>query len=303
VTWIRRFILFHGKRHPEDMGEAEIGRFLTSLAKVSRVSASTQNQALAALLFLYREVLERDVQMLQDVVRAKNRPRIPVVLSRREVSAVLSRLRDVRGPVGIMASLMYGAGLRLMECCRLRVKDVDLSRRQVFVRDGKGRKDRVTVLPQALVQPLTHHLNRVRRQHEEDVLRGAGFVELPHALARKYPNAARAWGWQWIFPATRTYWDTETSRARRHHLHQSVVQRAVKEAVRAAGIHKPAGCHTLRHSFATHLMERGTDIRSVQDLLGHEQLNTTMIYTHVIKGGGRGVVSPLDPLLEDDEVL
>ena len=297
VSWIRRFILFHGKKHPAEMGKVEITQFLTSLANERNVSASTQNQAFAALLFLYRCVLEQDVGLLQGIVRAKQPIRLPVVLSRREVDAILAQLQ---GTVWLMSSLMYGSGLRLMECCRLRVKDVDLVRREITVRDGKGRKDRVTVIPQCLVKPLEAHLRKVRHQHEQDVRRGAGYVELPYALARKYPNAAREWPWQWVFPATRTYVDPETGNRRRHHLHQSVVQRDFKIAVRLARITKPVTCHTLRHAFATHLLATGYDIRTVQELLGHEDVSTTMIYTHVLNRGGRGVVSPLDPQPFDD---
>ena len=259
VAWIRKFILFHGKRHPAEMGAPEITLFLTSLATERRVSASTQNQAFAALLFLYRNALSQDLGLLQGVVRAKGALRLPVVLSRREVAAILSRLR---GTVWLMASLLYGSGLRLMECARLRVKDIDLSRREITVRDGKGQKDRVTIVPAKLARPLAEHLGRVRLQHDADVRDGAGYVELPYALARKYPNAAGEWGWQWVFPATRIYVDRETGRRRRHHLHESVVQR-VKEAVRAAGVSKPASCHSLRHAFATHLLENGYDIRTV----------------------------------------
>jgi integron integrase len=291
VAWIRKYIFFHGKRHPAEMGGPEVTRFLTSLATRRSVSASTQNQALAALLFLYRAVLGHDLESLQGVVRAKGPLRLPVVLSRSEVAAVLERLR---GTVWLMASLMYGSGLRLMECARLRVKDVDLPRQEITVRDGKGQKDRVTVFPAKLAGPLVEHLRRVRRQHEKDVRNGAGYVELPFALARKYPNAAREWAWQWIFPATRTYVDRETGRRRRHHLHETAVQRAVKEAVRAAGITKPATCHSLRHAFATHLLGMGYDIRTIQELLGHQDVSTTMIYTHVLNRGGRGVKSPLD---------
>ncbi len=293
VAWIRRFILYHGKRHPAEMGTPEITQFLTGLATRRKVSASTQNQAFAALLFLYRNVLGQDLGSLQGVVRAKGPLRLPVVLSRREVSAILGRLR---GTVWVMASLMYGSGLRLMECARLRVKDMDLSRREIIVRDGKGQKDRVTIIAAKLVKPLTEHLHRVRLQHDADVRNGSGYVELPYALATKYPNAAREWAWQWVFPATRIYVDRETGRRRRHHLHESVVQRSVKEAVRAAGISKPASCHSLRHAFATHLLESGYDIRIIQELLGHKDVSTTMIYTHVLNRGGRGVVSPLDPL-------
>jgi integron integrase len=290
VSWIRRFIVFHGKKHPAEMGEREVAQFLTSLASKARVSASTQNQALAAILFLYRDVLDQKLELIQGVVRAKERIRLPVVLTRREVAAILGRLR---GTVWLMASLMYGSGLRLMECCRLRVKDLDLSRREITVRDGKGQKDRVTVIPERLLQPLKEHLRRVRLQHQHDVRRGAGYVELPYALARKYPSA---WPWQWVYPATRTYVDPETRRRRRHHLHESVVQRAFKEAVRAADVCRPATCHTLRSAFATHLLESGYDIRTIQELLGHKDVSTTMIYTHVLNRGGRGVVSPLDPL-------
>jgi integron integrase len=291
AAWIRKYIVFHGKRHPSEMGDSEVTQFLTNLATRRRVSASTQNQALAALLFLYRSVLRQDLPWLEGVVRAKVPLRVPVVLSRREVAAILKRLR---GTVWLMASLMYGSGLRLMECARLRVKDVDVPRREITVRDGKGQKDRVTVLPAKLAAPLAEHLRRVRMRHEADMRNGAGYVELPFALARKYPNAAREWGWQWVFPATRIYVDPESSRRRRHHLHETVVQRAVKEAVRAAGITKPATCHSLRHAFATHLLERGQDIRTIQELLGHRDLNTTMIYTHALNRGGRGVKSPLD---------
>ncbi len=277
VSWIRRFIVFHGKKHPAEMGEREVAQFLTSLATRRRVSASTQNQALAAILFLYHDVLDQKLELIQGVVRAKERIRLPVVLTRREVAAVLGRLRGT-GTVWLMASLMYGSGLRLMECCRLRVKDVDLSRREITVRDGKGQKDRVTVIPERLVRPLEEHLRRMRLQHAEDIRRGAGYVELPYALARKYPNAARDWPWQWVYPATRTYVDPDTRRRRRHHLHQSVVQRAFKEAVRSAKLSKPATCHTLRSAFATHLLERGYDIRTIQELLGHKDVSTTMIY-------------------------
>jgi integron integrase len=291
VGWIRRFILFHGKRHPDELGEAEVTRFLSSLATDRHVSASTQNQALSAVLFLYVDVLGRRLAWLGRVVRAQRPVRVPVVLSRGEVAGVLTRLH---GDCGLMASLMYGSGLRLSECAQLRVKDVDLERRELVVRDGKGRKDRVTLLPDSLRRPLAAHLARVHEQHRRDLRAGRGRVALPDALRVKHPAAAGEWAWQWVFPATRFYVDRETGEVRRHHLHESVVQRAVKEAVRAAGLGKAASCHTFRHSFATHLLESGYDIRTIQELLGHRDVATTMIYTHVLNRLGRGVRSPLD---------
>ena len=294
VHWIKRYIFFHGKRHPAEMGAAEVAAFLTSLAVQGKVAASTQNQALSALLFLYREVLGIDLPWLDEVVRAKRPLHLPVVLTREEVRAVLQRLDGVPR---LMAVLLYGAGLRLLECCRLRVKDVDFAPNQLTVRDGKGHKDRVTMLPAAVKADLLAHLERVRRQHEDDLRHGAGWVELPGALLRKYPDAGRAWGWQWVFPATRIYVDRVTSQHRPHHLHESVLQRAVKDAVRSAGIAKPATCHTFRHSFATHLLEDSHDIRTVQELLGHRDVSTTMIYTHVLNRGPAGVRSPADRML------
>ncbi len=291
VGWIRRFVLFHGKRHPATLGAAEVTAFLSHLAVRRRVSASTQNQALCALLFLYREVLEMDLPWLDELVRAKRPQRVPVVLDRAEVRALLAHLH---GTPWLVASLLYGAGLRLLEAMRLRVKDVDFQRREIVVRDGKGAKDRRTLLPGSVRRPLAEHLRRVRRQHVADLATGRGEAPLPVSLARKYPAAGREWGWQWVFPATRHYRDPATGRRRRHHLHESVVQRAVKRAAREAGLVKPATCHTLRHSFATHLLEAGYDIRTIQELLGHRDVSTTMIYTHVLNRGGRGVRSPLD---------
>jgi integron integrase len=291
LAWIRRFIFFHGKRHPAEMGAPEITKFLSSLAVEGNVAASTQNQALSALLFLYRDVLEQDLPWLDDVVRAKRPARLPVVLTRDEVRTLLLQMHGVPR---LMAMLLYGAGLRLLECAHLRVKDVDFARSQLVVRSGKGDKDRVTMLPAVVRAELTRHLEAVKQQHEMDLRHGAGWVELPSALARKYPNAGREWPWQWVFPATRIYVERATGQRRRHHLHESVLQRAVREALMKAAIPKRASCHTFRHSFATHLLEDGHDIRTVQELLGHRDVNTTMIYTHVLNRGPAGVQSPAD---------
>ena len=291
VAWIRRYIFFHAKRHPAEMGAPEITRFLSALAVEGKVAASTQNQALSALLFLYREVLEMDLPWLDGVVRAKRPQRLPVVLTRDEVRTVLQPLKGVPR---LMAYLLYGAGLRLLECCQLRVKDLDFGANQIVVRSGKGDKDRAAMLPAAVKADLAQHLGSVQKQHQRDLARGAGWVELPTALNRKYPNAGREWAWQWVFPATRFYVDRGTGQRRRHHLHESVLQRAVNDAVRQAGIPKRAGPHTLRHSFATHLLEDGKDIRTVQELLGHRDVSTTQIYTHVLNRGPSGVRSPLD---------
>ncbi len=293
VGWIRRFIFFHNKRHPAEMGEAEIALFLSSLATDSRVSASTQNQALNAILFLYKAVLGKEIGYVNAVVRAKRPHRLPVVLTRQEVRSILGCLD---GSDWIMAMLLYGAGLRLMECLRLRVKDIDCTSNQIVVRAGKGDKDRHTMLPAAVKEPLAKHLDLIRRHHQRDLERGLGGVALPNALERKYPNAGKEWGWQWVFPATSHYTDRATGERRRHHLHESVLQKAVKEAVRRAGISKPASPHIFRHSFATHLLEDGYDIRTVQELLGHRDVSTTMIYTHVLNRGGKGVFSPADRL-------
>jgi integron integrase len=293
VHWIKRFIFFHDKRHPADMGEAEIGRFLSSLATDGHVSASTQNQALNALLFLYKELLEKKIGLIQGVVRANRPRRLPVVLTKEEVKRVLDCLE---GTPWLMAMILYGAGLRLLECCHLGVKDIDFGRTQIVVRGGKGNKDRYTMLPAAIGEPLRKHLQAVKYQHTEDLARGFGRVVLPDALERKYPDAGKQWGWQWVFPATSHYVDKISGEHRRHHLHETVLQKAFKEARIKAGIFKPAGCHSLRHSFATHLLEDGYDIRTVQELLGHNDVSTTMIYTHVLNRGGKAVRSPLDAL-------
>lgn len=275
------------------MAEQEIVQFLSSLASESYVSASTQNQALNAILFLYREVLRKEIGYVNGVVRAKKPRRLPVVLTREEVKRVL---RGLRGTPWMMAMLLYGAGLRVLECCRLRVKVIDFSQNQIVVRAGKGDKDRYTTLPAAVKEALLRHLEAVKRQHQNDLRRGLGCVVLPNALERKYPNPWKEWAWQWVFPATSHYTDRITGERRRHHLHESVLQRSFKEARLKAGIPKPASCHTLRHSFATHLLEDGYDIRTIQELLGHKDVSTTMIYTHVLNRGGRGIHSPADRL-------
>ena len=291
--WLRRFLRFHQMRHPRQMGKAEINAFLSHLATEERVSASTQNQALAALLFLYRTVLGGDVGNLEGVIRARKRQRLPVVLTVGEVRGVLHHLD---GAEALVAKLLYGSGLRLMEALRLRIKDVDLDQRCITVRCGKGDKDRRTVLPSSLVDPLKQHVNEVQHQHQNDLSAGWGAVELPHALERKYRNAAKEWGWQWLFPQGRRWRDPRQNIEGRHHLDPSLVQRAVRAAVQAAGISKPATCHTFRHSFATHLLEQGADIRTIQELLGHSDVKTTMIYTHVLNRGPSGVRSPADLL-------
>jgi integron integrase len=291
VGWIRRFVVFHGKRHPGEMGEAEINTFLSSLATDGRVAASTQNQALSALLFLYRHVLEKPFPEMTALVRARRPARLPVVLTRDEVRRILARLG---GEPRLVATLLYGSGLRLMEALRLRVKDLDLSRNEILVRDGKGQKDRVTMLPAALKPDLAAYLRTVRARHDAEVARGAGDVHLPDAIRIKYPGAAKSWPWQYVFPAGRESADPRSGEVRRHHLPETAVQRAVKRAITDAGIAKHASCHTLRHSFATHLLESGYDIRTIQELLGHRDVATTMIYTHVLNTGGRGVRSPLD---------
>jgi integron integrase len=292
ISWIVRFIRFHGLRHPEEMGTEEIEHFLTHLATRQKVAASTQNQALNALVFLYRHVLKQPFPDLEHVVRAKRPRRLPVVLTRDETQRVLTQLKP---PSILVAGLLYGSGLRLLEALRLRVRDIDFAQNLLVVRDGKGSKDRVTVLPTTLRDVLHEHLKGVRLTHDGDLRQGFGRTELPGALARKYPNAATSWPWQYVFPARSRYLDGGTGEERRHHLHESAVQKAVLGAVRRARIEKSASCHTFRHSFATHLLEGGYDIRTVQELLGHADVRTTMIYTHVLNRGGRGVRSPLDP--------
>lgn len=293
LDWIKRYILFHHKTHPAQMGAPEVEAFLSHLAVAGKVAASTQNQAKSALLFLYREVLAIELPWLDNVTQAKTPQRLPVVLTVSEVKSVLNRLD---GTLWLMASLLYGGGLRLMECVRLRVKDVDFEMRQVTVREGKGFKDRVTMLPQSLIAPLQAHLARVRALHDEDVAEGYGAVYLPYALEKKYPNAAKEWGWQYVFPARSLSVDPRSGVTRRHHVDEKSLQRAVKRAAQQAGIAKPATPHTFRHSFATHLLQSGYDIRTVQELLGHKDVQTTMVYTHVLNRGGKGVQSPLDIL-------
>jgi integron integrase len=293
TSWIQRYVRFHGTRHPAELGSREVSAFLASLAIHGRVSASTQNQALAALLFLYGEVLGQKVAWVANLVRAKQPHRLPVVLTRDEVRAILGCMRGVHQ---LVARLLYGSGLRLLEGLGLRVKDLDFGLNEIRVRGGKGDRDRVTMLPGSLKAALGVHLEAVHRLHDHDLAAGGGSVELPGALAAKYPMAGREWGWQWVFPATRPYVDAVIGQRRRHHLHETVIQRAFREAVRASGVAKLAHCHTLRHSFATHLLEVGYDIRTVQELLGHRDVRTTMIYTHVLNRGGLGVRSPADTL-------
>lgn len=293
LQWVKRFILFHGKRHPAEMGTVELEAFLTHLAVDGNVSASTQNQALSALLFLYKEVLVMDLPWLNNVARAKVPQRLPVVLTRTEVREVLVRMKGV---YALMANLLYGSGMRLMECVRLRVKDVDFERGEILVRCGKGGKDRVTMLPASVKIGLQAHLAQRRALFEDDKRIGKVDVFMPNALARKYPNASTDWNWQYIFPSGSYSIDPRSGIERRHHIDEKLLQRAMKKAVQASGITKPATPHTLRHSFATHLLEAGYDIRTVQELLGHSDVSTTMIYTHVLNKGAKGVLSPLDQL-------
>jgi integron integrase len=296
LDWAERFIRFHGIRHPKEMGQAEIEKFLTHLAN-SGVSASTQNQALAAILFMYREMLGRTFENIQ-AVRAKRSTHIPTVLTVDEVKRVLCRLHGVYHMIGY---LLYGSGIRLMECLRLRVKDVDFELRTITLRDTKSNRDRVTVLPEAVVEPLRLHIAKMKAQHDEDLSKGFGSVEMPSALARKYPNAEYEWGWQYVFPASQFSRDPRSGIIRRHHLYETSVQKAVRKAAMEAGITKPVGPHTFRHSFATHLLQGGADIRKIQELLGHQDLKTTMVYTHVA-GIGAGVKSPLDSMVISDHV-
>jgi len=293
LNWIKRFILFHHKRHPQTMNSTEIEQFLTHLAVDQNVAPSTQNQALSALLFLYQQVLNLPLERPIDAMRAKKPQRLPVVLSQAEARRLIAHLPD---DYRLMAKLLYGCGLRLMECIRLRVKDIDFDQHQIIVRNGKGHKDRDTILPDSLIPALRRQLRYAHALHQNDLEQGFGQVYLPHALERKYPLASREWYWQYVFPAAKRSRDPRTGQIRRHHINQTSLQKAVRTAAKAAHINKPVGCHTLRHSFATHLLERGSDIRTIQELLGHKSLETTMIYTHVIKRGGMGVRSPLDSL-------
>jgi integron integrase len=293
LDWVKRYILFHGKRHPQEMGEAQIVAFLNHLAVQRNVAASTQNQALNALVFLYKQVLGREELALDDITRAKRPERLPTVFDRSEIAALFTHME---GTAKLVAAFLYGAGLRLLEGLRLRIQDLEFERSQIIVRNGKGAKDRVTLLPPALVPAIRGQIDLAKQLHAQDLAAGLGEVYLPYALARKYPNAARQWGWQYLFPAENTAVDPRSGKTRRHHLGESAVQKAVKKAISAAGIHKHGSCHTLRHSFATHLLEDGYDIRTVQELLGHSDVRTTMIYTHVMNKGPLGVKSPLSRL-------
>jgi integron integrase len=293
IEWIRRYIYFHNKQHPADMDARHISSFLTYLAVQRKVTSSTQNQALCALVFLYRHVVKKELGQFDDLVYAKRPSKLPVVFTPDEIKNLMTQLD---GSVWIMAQLLYGAGLRLMECIRLRVKDIDFGYKQIVVRDGKGHKDRVTMLPEIVVGPLQRHLSKVKQIHERELKAGFGTVYLPYALARKYPLANQEWGWQYVFPASRRSIDPRSGVEQRHHVSEAILQRAIKRAIRQSGITKPGSSHSLRHSFATHLLEDGYDIRTVQELLGHKDVSTTMIYTHVLNKGGKGVTSPSDRL-------
>jgi integron integrase len=293
IDWIKRYIYFHNKQHPQNLDEKHISSFLTHLAVEKRVASSTQNQALCALVFLYRHVLNKEIGDFDNLVRAKRPQKLPVVFTRDEVRCVLLQLQGVNW---LMGQVLYGSGLRVMECVRLRVKDIDFGYGQIVVRNGKGKKDRVTMLPQIIVDEMQRHLLKVKTIHDRDLKAGCGAVYLPYALEKKYKNANRSWAWQYVFPAARRSMDPRAGVERRHHLSESVPQRAVKHAIRRSGITKAGSCHSLRHSFATHLLEEGYDIRTVQELLGHKDVSTTMIYTHVLNRGGKGVQSPGDTL-------
>jgi len=293
ILWIKRFILFHNKKHPNEMGKQEIETFLTHLAKNLNVASSTQNQAFNALLFLYNQVLDRAFDEKINAIRAKKPRRLPTVMTNEEAMKVINNLSDSNQ---LMTKLLYGSGLRLMECLRLRVKDIDFGMHQIMVRDGKGKIDRVTLLPESVKADLKEQLDQAKAIHEYDISQGYGKVYLPYALSRKYPNANREWGWQYVFPSKSLSKDPRSNATRRHHIHENSLQKAVKKAVKLSRILKPVSCHTFRHSFATHLLESGYDIRTVQELLGHKDVNTTMIYTHVLNKGGKGVKSPLDML-------
>jgi len=296
VNWIKRFIFFHGKQHPLELGEKQINQFLTYLAVDQHVAASTQNQALCALIFLYKNVIKKEIGEL-DITWAKKPKRLPTVFTQKEVKSVLEQLS---GDKWIMANLLYGSGLRLMECLRLRTKDIEFPSQKITVRSGKGDKDRITMLPEIVIAALQKHLQEIKKQHEKDMINGFGTVYLPYALEKKYTNANREWIWQYVFPASKLSLDPRSGVKQRHHLDEAVVQKAVKQAIRKAGIQKQASCHTFRHSFATHLLEAGYDIRTVQELLGHEDVNTTMIYTHVLNKGALGIRSPADMLGKND---
>jgi len=293
INWIKRYIVFHHKRHPSEMSEAEIRQFISHLAVEGGITASTQTVALSALLFLYRDVLKTELKYVANIERARKSKRLPTVFTREETKRIFANLE---GSHWLIAGLLYGSGLRLMECLRLRVKDLDFSYGQITVHDGKGEKDRITMLPAKLKQPLRLHLQKIKALHEEDLRAGFGEVFLPYALAKKYPNAAKQWGWQYLFPSATRSRDPRSNVLRRHHFSDSAVQTAVKKAMQAARILKHGSCHTLRHSFATHLLEKGYDIRTVQELLGHKDVKTTMIYTHVLNCGGKGVMSPVDDM-------
>jgi len=293
IYWIKRFIYFNKKRHPKDMGAEEIQEYLTFLAVKKRVSASTQNQALAAILFLYKQVLEIDLPWMNDIHRAKRSQHLPVVFTKDEIRALLAQFD---GTKWLIYSMIYGCGFRVLECLRLRVKDIEFQRREILIRGGKGNKDRVTVLPDKLRDSLQLHLDKVKLLHDKDLKNGYGCVYLPYALERKYPNACREWGWQYVFPSSKISLDPRSNIERRHHIHEAGIQKSMKQAIRSAGIIKPGSVHTLRHSFATHLLEDGYDIRTVQELLGHKDVKTTQIYTHVLNKGAGGVRSPLERL-------